>query len=142
MQYFFKNNCICAIKFTQKKPNGLSKTHPALWQYEYSILAAQSMYFWRILECVLLLSKTAENPILTGFCANWVQSKTSKKPVFMRTSTTFVLLYHIPQFFWQCLLLSYYISPFCYTILQTVMLVSVKRGDLYCMGLLLDWNMI
>ena len=84
MQCFFENNCICAIKSTQKKPNGLSKIHPALWQFEYLALTAQSMYFWRILECVLLLSKIAEKPILTGFYANWVGQKSAKTLVFMR----------------------------------------------------------
>ncbi len=62
----------------------------------------------------------------------------SKKSVFMRDWTTFVLLYHIPQFFSQFPWLSY----LRLLIFQIAMLVFVNTGDLYFMNLLLKQTVL
>ena len=88
---FTKPRSVNSILQIQKPDEPTALIRLYLWQFEYLILAAQSMYFWRILECIMLLSKIAEKPILTGFYANWVGQKSAKTLVFMRVFGFFVL---------------------------------------------------
>ena len=62
---FTKPRSVNSILQIQKPDEPTALIRLYLWQFEYLILAAQSMYFWRILECIMLLSKIAENPVLT-----------------------------------------------------------------------------
>ena len=81
---FTKPRSVNSILQIQKPDEPTALIRLYLWQFEYLILAAQSMYFWRISECIMLLSKIAGKPILTGFCANWAPQKSAQSLVFMR----------------------------------------------------------
>ena len=81
---FTKLRSVNSILQIQKPDEPTALIRLYLWQFEYLILAAQSMYFWHILECIMLLSEIAGKPILTGFCANWAPQKSAQSLVLMR----------------------------------------------------------